>query len=149
MIGSIGSIGGSVRKRLGLLLSAGLAATAASATALPAAATPATTVPLTSLVMTKSPAFATSAGATARQVTLTCEPTGGTHPTAQAACDALIAVNGEFGKLPPVRGVACIALWDPVTVRVTGTWRLQPVSFTETYSNDCEAAVMSDNVFHF
>jgi hypothetical protein len=147
----IGSIGGSVRKRLGLLLSAGLAATAATATALPAAATPspATTVPLTSLVMTKSPALATSATATASRVTLTCEPTGGTHPTAQAACDALIAVNGNFGKLPPVRGVACIALWDPVTVRVTGTWRLQPVSFTETYSNDCVAAVMSDNVFRF
>lgn len=140
-----------MRKRLGLLIAAGLAATAASATALPAAAAPGpnTTVPLTSLVMTKSPALATSGNASASRVTLTCEPTGGTHPTAQAACDSLIAVNGDFGKLPPVRGVACITLWDPVTVRVTGTWRMQPVSFTETYSNDCVAAVMSDNVFRF
>lgn len=139
-----------MRKRLGLLLAAGMSVVAASATALPAAASPSdTTAPLTSLLITKSPGIATSRTVAVTQVTLECEPTGGTHPTAQAACDALIAVNGDFAKLPPVRGVFCVTVWDPVTVRVTGVWRQKPVTFTRTYSNDCDAAVSSDNVFRF
>ncbi|WP_225847780.1 subtilase-type protease inhibitor [Streptomyces sp. HPF1205] len=139
-----------MRKRLGLLFAAGMAAAVASATALPAVASPSdTTAPLTSLLITKSHLIATSRTAAASQVTLDCEPTGGTHPTAQAACDALIAVNGDFAKLPPATGVFCLAVWDPVTVSVTGVWRQKPVTFTRTYSNDCDAAVSSDNVFRF
>lgn len=138
-----------MRKRLRLLLAAGLAATAASATALPAAAAPSSsswTAGLTNLVMTKS--ATTWTNTPGRQVTLQCEPTGGTHPTPQAACDSLLAVNGNFAKLPHIFA-ACPDYWDPVTVTVTGTWRTQPVTYSQTYSNDCAAGVLSDNVFRF
>ncbi|MEU9577167.1 SSI family serine proteinase inhibitor [Streptomyces chilikensis] len=144
-----------MRKRLGVLLAAGLAATAATAvSAVPAAAGPASApsaVPagassLTSLTITKTGTG--WGGPLYKQVTLECEPTGGTHPTAEDACGRLVAVDGQFDKLP-LLGPACPPVWAPVTVTVTGTWRLQPVSFTKTYSSDCDAGVRSTHVFRF
>lgn len=142
-----------MRKRLGVLLAAGLAATAATAvTVIPAAAAapapaPADATSLTNLTITET---GTSwAGPLNKQVTLQCEPTGGTHPTADDACSKLLAVNGQFALLMRAPGYGCGAVWMPVTVTVTGTWRLQPVYFTKTYGNECEAAVGSNFVFRF
>jgi hypothetical protein len=143
-------IGGNMRKRLGILLAAGVALMSASV--LPAAAAasapvPSPATPLTNLTFTE---VGTSwAGPVNKQVTLQCEPTGGTHPTAEDACTKLIAVDGRFALLPRAQGYGCGAVWMPVTVTVTGTWRLQPVYFTKTYGNDCEAAVGSNFVFRF
>lgn len=141
-----------MRKRLGVLLAAGLAATAASVlpAAAPAAASstaPATATSLTNLTFTKT--GTTWTGPLNKSVTLQCEPTGGTHPTADDACTKLIAVNGQFALLPWAQGYGCTADWMPVTVTVTGTWRYQSVYFTKTYGNDCEAAVGSNFVFRF
>ncbi|WP_151775348.1 SSI family serine proteinase inhibitor [Streptomyces abyssomicinicus] len=142
-----------MKKRLGVLSAAVLAATAASV--LPAAAAPAS-VPSgasagaaspTNLVITKT---GTSwSGPAVEQVTLLCEPTGGSHPTAEDACTKLAAVGGQFDKLPHATGIACPPVWMPVTVTVTGTWRLQPVDFTRTYSSDCVASTASNYVFRF
>jgi len=143
-----------MRKRLGVLLAAGLAA--ASASVLPAAAaapasapspTSADVGPLTNLTI--SEAGTGWSGPLNKQVTLQCEPTGGTHPTPEDACTKLSAVYGQFALLPRAPGYGCGAVWMPVTITVTGTWRLAPVYFTKTYGNECEAAVGSDFVFTF
>lgn len=144
-----------MKKRLGVLLAAGVLATAGSvvpaAAAGPAASGASGSVggaaALSSLTITKS---GTSWGSLPpRQVTLECEPTGGTHPTAADACAALLAVGGQFDKLQPNGNPACPPVWMPTTVTVTGTWRLQPVYFTKTYSSDCDAGVRSAFVFRF
>ncbi|MFF8596941.1 SSI family serine proteinase inhibitor [Streptomyces sp. NPDC015220] len=143
-----------MRKRLGVALAAGLAATAASV--VPAAAAGSVSAPSavsadpsswTNLTIAKTGTSWT--GSLNKQVTLQCEPTGGTHPTPEDACTVLIAVNGQFDKLPRASGGGCGGVWMPVTVTVTGNWRLQPVYFTKTYGNDCEASVGSDFVFRF
>ncbi|WP_043179871.1 SSI family serine proteinase inhibitor [Streptomyces sp. NRRL F-5123] len=131
-----------MRKRLGVVLVAGLAATVVSV--LPATAAPAPLANLTFAKVGTSPA-----GPVDKQVTLQCAPIGGTHPTAEAACTALIAVGGQFSLLPRAEGYGCGADYWPTTVTVTGTWRNKPVYFTKTYSNDCEASVGSNFVFHF
>ncbi|MEW2621751.1 SSI family serine proteinase inhibitor [Streptomyces sp. NPDC048106] len=131
-----------MRKRLGVLLAAGLAATAASV--VPAAADASSP---TNLTLTKT--GTSGAGPVNKQVTLQCEPTGGTHPTAQDACTQLIAVDGQFALIPRASGYGCGGDWAPITVTVTGTWRRQPVYFTKTYGNDCEASVGSSFVFRF
>ncbi|MEU3555163.1 SSI family serine proteinase inhibitor [Streptomyces fragilis] len=143
-----------MRTRLGVLLAAGVLATAGSV--VPAAAAgpgPASSgasagaVALSNLTITKTgPSWA---GSLNKQVTLQCEPTGGTHPTAADACGKLLAVDGQFDKLQPSGTPACPPVWMPTTVTVTGTWRWQPVSFTRTYSSDCDAGVRSDYVFRF
>lgn len=131
--------------RYGLRRPLGLAAAAIAsltAFALPVASASASTAALAQFTFTKT-------GGVNRQVTLECNPTGGTHPTPDDACSKLTAVNGNFALLPPVTGVFCTAYYDPVTVTVSGYWQLQPVSYTKTYTNDCVAGVASDYVFRF
>lgn len=134
-----------MRRTPALLLAAGLAATAMSL--LPAAQASAADSG-TSLVLSKVYSGSTWPGDVNHLVTLQCEPSGGSHPTADAACASLIAVDGRFAALPPVLA-ACPAYYDPVTVTVGGTWHFKSVSFTRTYTNDCAAAVLSDYVFRF
>jgi len=132
------------RPRIRLLVAAGAVA-ATMAYAVPASAAAVGTNPaagLSQLVMTKS-------GSVHRQVTLECDPAGGTHPTPDAACASIAAVNGQFGQLPSVPGGFCTADFAPVTVTVTGNWQSQPVIFTKTYTNDCGASVGSNFVFRF
>jgi hypothetical protein len=119
----------------------------AAGTASASSGAPARASALSSLTMTKSGTG--WSGSLNKQVTLQCEPSGGTHPKPEDACIKIAAVDGQLDKLPRAGGVGCTGLWLPVTVTVTGTWRLEPVSFTKTYSNDCEAAVGSNFVFQF
>jgi hypothetical protein len=74
------------------------------------------TVPLGNLFITLSDP---STGRVVGQATLTCVPTGGTHPDAQAACDDLIHANGDIANIPPARGVACPTFVLPVTAGAT------------------------------
>ncbi|MER5479399.1 SSI family serine proteinase inhibitor [Streptomyces sp. NPDC002734] len=150
-----------MRKRLGVLLAAGVLATAGSvvpaaaagnASAVSGAASAsegsvAGAAALSSLTMTRS--GSSWSGSVNKQVTLLCEPAGGTHPKPEDACAKIAAVNGKLDQLPRASGMGCPGVWLPVTITVTGTWRLQPVSFTKTYGNDCEAAVGSNLVFQF
>ena len=80
--------------------------------------------------------------------TLTCEPSGGTHPEADSACDALIGADGDFAQLP-VESRACTLQYAPVTVHASGTWRGEPVHFQHTYANRCAAASETGGVFSF
>src|SRR5687768_11821794 len=64
-------------------------------------------------------AIGESAQPVRRQARLFCQPTGGSHPNARAACAALTAVRGEVAALPPSDG-ACAMLYAPVTVTMKG-----------------------------
>ncbi len=70
--------------------------------------------------------------------TLTCDPAGGTHASADTACAALVA-NGPTA-LPPVgRDRMCTEIWGgPQTATLTGTWRGQPVTSSFSRTNGCE-----------
>jgi hypothetical protein len=88
-----------------------------------------------------------AAGPVLTEVTLICDPAGGTHPRARAACESLNKVDGDFAKLPPVAGVACTDIFAPVTAEAKGQYRGRPVRFDHTYSNRCEAQRRTDDVF--
>lgn len=100
------------------------------------------------LVLTIYPASPTT-GAAFKQVTLVCDPDGGTHPSPVTACDSLRKVAGYFEKLPNAQGSACPAVYDPVTGVATGTWQGRKVEFQRTMYNACALAISTDNVFKF
>jgi hypothetical protein len=71
-----------------------------------------------------------------KRALLRCEPAGGSHRRATAACAALRKVNGNFAALDVVRGV-CTMEYAPKTVTATGTYRGREVRFQRTFSNEC------------
>jgi hypothetical protein len=81
-------------------------------------------------------------------VVLTCEPTGGTHPKRDQACEVLEGVNGDFSQIRS-HPRACTLIYSPIDVSVVGIWRGKPVSYETTFSNRCEADSASDGVFAF
>jgi hypothetical protein len=88
-------------------------------------------------------------GAAPRTVTLTCDPVGGTHPDAKAACADLALADGEIAKIPPAAG-GCTGLYDPVTAQASGTWNGRPVSYRQVFTNDgCANMATGGNVFAF
>ncbi|GAA3728628.1 SSI family serine proteinase inhibitor [Salinactinospora qingdaonensis] len=90
-----------------------------------------------------------SLGGPDNRISLTCLPTGGTHPTADEACASLTAVWGRFKSLPAEQGVFCPMHYAPVTAEAHGTWAGNPVDYEETFSNACVAGVQTDGVFDF
>ena len=81
---------------------------------------------------------ATGEGATTTY-TLTCEPTGGDHPDAEAACAAIAAAGGTAAFEPTPRDVACTEQWGgPQTARVEGTVDGRSVQADFTLTNGCE-----------
>lgn len=84
-----------------------------------------------------------------RSVTLGCDPPDGTHPNPGAACHAIAAAGGDLAKLRHNPEVACITVYDPVTVHARGTWRGQRVAYDATYSNRCALAAATGPVFDF
>jgi hypothetical protein len=81
-------------------------------------------------------------------VTLTCDPTGGTHPRRDQACAVLSGVDGDFSRIQ-ARHQMCTLIYAPVDVTVVGTWRGKPVTYRTTFANRCEADRDSDEVFAF
>lgn len=80
---------------------------------------------------------ATGKGATTTS-TLTCEPVGGDHPDAAAAC-AAIAAGGLAAFDPTPMGVACTEQWGgPQTATVTGTVGGETVNARFSRTNGCE-----------
>ncbi|MFI1014440.1 SSI family serine proteinase inhibitor [Streptomyces sp. NPDC020965] len=72
---------------------------------------------------------------------LECAPTGGTHPSAEAACDRLDALAREgvnpFAPVP--EGQMCTQQYGgSATARVTGTWHGRAVDATFTRADGCE-----------
>ncbi|MBO0885392.1 MAG: protease [Mycobacterium sp.] len=83
-----------------------------------------------------------------QEVTLTCEPTGGDHPDAEAACADLIAANGDISAIPPV-SASCLA-YSPVAVAAVGTWAGQSDGYAGTFASWCAAdAATGGHVFNF
>ncbi|MFJ4920628.1 SSI family serine proteinase inhibitor [Streptomyces sp. NPDC088725] len=82
---------------------------------------------------------------------LTCAPVGGSHPRAQAACDRLAQLAGEFGvgagksagaRDPfapvPVETMCTLQYGGPATARITGVWQGRGVSADFSRKNGCE-----------
>ena len=70
--------------------------------------------------------------------TLTCDPVGGTHPDAAAACTVLAAKGSQ--ALPPKRkDVACTQVYGgPETAMIRGTWQGRQVFSTFSRTDGCE-----------
>ncbi len=84
-----------------------------------------------------------------RSVELSCDPPGGTHPTAAQACTTLTQVNGDFTQLEPDPETFCTANYDPVTATAEGTYNGKPVSYQETFGNSCAMASTLGATFDF
>jgi hypothetical protein len=84
------------------------------------------------------------------QVTLTCDPTGGTHPDAQNACDDLTAADGDISSIPAVTCPTPPTGFLPATATATGTWGGVPDNFTESFVSPwCINDDTGGNVFSF
>ncbi|MGP4020422.1 SSI family serine proteinase inhibitor [Saccharopolyspora sp. 5N708] len=83
-----------------------------------------------------------------RAALLTCEPAGGSHPHASAACQTLDAVNGDFNLLSGGHSM-CPLVYKPVKLTAKGNWHGRPVTFEKTFSNDCVAEAATGKVFAF
>lgn len=79
------------------------------------------------------------AGATPRTWTLTCDPPGGSHPDADAACRAIDAARTPFAPKPA--DMACTQIYGgPQTATIEGTWRGERVSASYKRTDGCEIA---------
>lgn len=83
-----------------------------------------------------------------KEVTLKCEPTGGSHAEAEDACASIESVGGNLDELLD-RQLICPDVYQPVTVEVGGNWDDMVVAFERTYANLCFAFSQSDGVFQF
>lgn len=112
--------------------SAASTGSAASSSA-PSHAAPAAKVSLT-VVVRSSP------GAKPQRWTLTCDPVGGTHPHAKAACRQLLTAKNPFAPIP--RGIMCPMIpagAQTGTARVSGVYFGKQVSGTFSQHSPCSA----------
>ncbi|MEU9858371.1 SSI family serine proteinase inhibitor [Streptomyces sp. NPDC047974] len=136
---------------LAALLLAAPAVGTSAADAGPVVPTPATTLRLTvtgpaPATIAPSPESTAAPAPAARTVTLHCDPAGGDHPRADAACADLDASQGRVDR---ESDTACVLLYDPVEVRAEGVWHGRPVSFARQYGNTCELNARTGAVFAF
>jgi hypothetical protein len=73
----------------------------------------------------------------ADEVKLECDPAGGGHPHAAAACAELAAVGGDPERIEPAH-TACMMIYQPITAQVLGEWRGTPIWWQHRYGNSCE-----------
>jgi hypothetical protein len=70
--------------------------------------------------------------------TLTCSPSGGSHPTPDDACRAL-AEHGDQALPPVPKDMRCTMIFGgPQRAHITGTWRGKPVDSNLSRQNGCE-----------
>ena len=73
----------------------------------------------------------------AQTLTLSCDPSGGTHQSPAAACEQLYALDEPFA--PPPADEMCTELYGgPEEALITGTYRGEPVSYKLARTNGCE-----------
>jgi Subtilisin inhibitor-like len=71
--------------------------------------------------------------------TLQCDPTGGTHPDAAAACSALAKAKSPFAPTP--KGMMCpMIVSKPATAKVVGTWHDINVNAVFSQGNGCQTS---------
>ncbi|MQS07059.1 SSI family serine proteinase inhibitor [Streptomyces alkaliphilus] len=78
-----------------------------------------------------------------RTHTLTCEPTGGDHPEAEAACEVLLGANTRGADLFAPIGPDTMCTQQhggPATATVAGRWNGEQVRATFSRANGCEIA---------
>jgi hypothetical protein len=76
-------------------------------------------------------------GGGGRRFDLSCDPPGGDHPNAEAACAALAAHSEAIEAVPP--DTACTQIFGgPEQAEVTGLFRGRDVEATFDRSNGCE-----------
>ncbi|MFJ8079954.1 SSI family serine proteinase inhibitor [Streptomyces sp. NPDC096205] len=80
-----------------------------------------------------------------RGAVLFCDPPRG-HIRAAEACDQLGAVDGDIDRIAP-RAAICPMVYAPVTAHARGRWHGMPVDYTRTFSNACEMATLTGEVF--
>lgn len=74
-----------------------------------------------------------------RSWTLTCDPSGGTHPSPDSACAALDRAPDAFA--PPPTDRACTEIYGgPAVGTVTGTYRGRTVDARFSRTDGCEIA---------
>ncbi|GAA5077186.1 SSI family serine proteinase inhibitor [Nocardia iowensis] len=88
-----------------------------------------------------------SPGVNPTRVTLTCDPPGGSHTDAAAACVALAAAGGDFDKLVGDPVAVCAQIYDPVTATATGTWQGKTIKWEKQFGNTCELRAKTTPVF--
>ncbi|GAB2716958.1 SSI family serine proteinase inhibitor [Streptomyces bullii] len=76
---------------------------------------------------------------------LLCDPPSG-HTRAADACAELDAADGDIGGIPSKDGM-CPMVYAPVTAHARGQWRGRPVTYTETFPNECVMAARTGAVF--
>ncbi|MET7639336.1 SSI family serine proteinase inhibitor [Streptomyces sp. NPDC005438] len=79
----------------------------------------------------------------AKRYELRCEPTGGDHPRAEEACEALNrTTRGVRNPFQSTSGdTNCSMIYGgPATATITGTWRGAPVDARFSRENGCEIA---------
>ncbi|MCF3180630.1 subtilase-type protease inhibitor [Streptomyces polychromogenes] len=119
-----------------------------------ARAEPASPSAPTALVLTIARGSDAAGGTVLRAAVLSCAYTAaGTHPAPRAACDAVNATGGDFGRLltAPAPDRACPKHADPVTLTADGVWQGTRVAWRHTFRNACamSAALRDDPVFAF
>jgi hypothetical protein len=103
------------------------AATACGSAAAPGASSPGSTAPKVSLDITVSGGN----GAPTKHWTLKCDPVGGSHPDAAAACATLLKAKAPFAPAP--KGIACpMIMVGAKTAVVKGTYFGQHIDTTFT-----------------
>ncbi|MFH9037932.1 SSI family serine proteinase inhibitor [Streptomyces sp. NPDC017966] len=77
---------------------------------------------------------------------LRCDPPGGDHRHAAAACAELAAANGHVSDIPK-KYVDCPEVFAPVTAHAQGKWRGRQVEYSGTFSNTCVLNARTGSVF--
>ena len=115
--------------------------TSPSAPDTPDTAAPGTTPPVgVELTVTRGVDAASGTAGEATTWTLTCDPVGGDHPTADAACD-LLATAGLTLFDPIPRDSVCTEIYGgPEVALVVGTVAGEAVDARFTRTNGCEIA---------
>ncbi|MCA1821252.1 MAG: subtilase-type protease inhibitor [Pseudonocardia sp.] len=82
-------------------------------------------------------------------VTIHCDPASGTHPHAEATCNALLAAGGDIDKIVGQPGTLCPDIYDPATATASGQYQGVQLIFRRTYANHCELDTETAPVFQF
>ncbi|MDQ1658758.1 MAG: hypothetical protein QOD41_3841 [Cryptosporangiaceae bacterium] len=83
-----------------------------------------------------------------RAVSLSCDPTAGTHPDPADACRILAAAHGDVASIPPANSL-CTFEYAPVTVTLRGVWAGSLRSYTGTFANRCILLERTEGLFGF
>lgn len=77
---------------------------------------------------------------------LSCFPAKGTHPDYKHACKVLTGVDGWVDAITRDKR-ACTKEYNPVTLRIEGSWKGRDLYWSNYYGNRCEAAAATRNVY--